>query len=596
MTTYNTGNQIGSTAVKDLYDNAQNLDYLLLGALDYYPDRLNVLRLSYRGMENQANTALANTGFVDIGDYDADGPLTITQRNQVFTRGGQFYGPSAALVLPYTTVNNWTVDAPKFVNRGDFVLRQDLGQPTGATLIGAVDEDGVTTTVQAELLKVKQDFVLVDSIAAARLIPASFKGIIGTTGYYAGSTGGGAMYRMDLTDTSSSDNSFTTLVSTGGVRRKIMYTDKLTVMQAGARGDYLKSTNVGTDDAVALQRAHDLTPRGVTVFYPLGLYYVSTTIFWNGGSNVEFQTRSTSTDEAKCAIVGSLTLDGVVHARQGDTTFSGQYKNVTVTRRTGTWASSVRGLICSGVDQQVFEDCAVYRHGIGVHVNGQLNPSFSRLNTWMCTGYHVKISQCVEPRFNNCRFGRNGGPDVISDAYILIDGAGGIQVDTVDFTACQFNQSGALTNAVMRIINYNNPNGIFTFTGCHMEGWGTYVLSIDGTTPRLQRVKFVGCTITSDSGAQFIGGSGAALEDLQITGCTIAATMTFDQVKSASMTSSHLAGNLVINRGNTITVGNRIVGNLTLAGGDGKLTMMCNQISGTLNDTFTGTRSVSGNI
>lgn len=156
MTTYATGNPIGSTAVKDLYDNAQNLDYLVLGPLDYYPDRLNVQRLSYRGMENQANTALANTGFVDIGDYDADGPLTITRRNQVFTRAGQFYGPGAALALPYTTVNNWTIDAPKFVNRGDFVLRQDLGQPTGAALIGALDGDGLTSTVQAVLDALKR--------------------------------------------------------------------------------------------------------------------------------------------------------------------------------------------------------------------------------------------------------------------------------------------------------------------------------------------------------------------------------------------------------------------------------------------------------
>lgn len=596
MTTYATGNPIGSTSPKDLYDNAENLEFYSLGPLDYYPDRLNVNRISLRGIENRANTALANTGFVDIGDYDADGPLTLTLRNQVFTKDGQFYSPSAALALPYTTVNNWTTDAPKFVNRGDFVLRQDLGQPTGATLVGAVDEDGNTTTVQLELLKNKSEFLIVDSVAAARLVPASFKGIIATTGYYAGAVDSGAMYRTDLDDTTSADNSFTTLVSTGGVRRKIVYEDKLSVKQAGAKGDYTKVSNTGTDDAIALQRAHDLTPRGVTVFYPLGLYYTSATIFWNGGSNVEFQSRATSTDEAKCAIVGELTLDGVVHARVGDTTFSGQYKNVVITRRTGVWASSVRGLICSGVDQQIFEDCAVYRHGICVHVNGQLNPWFSRLNTWMCTGYHLKISQCVEPRFNNCRFGRNGGIDLISDGYVLVDGSGGIQVDTVDFTACQFNQSGALANMVMRIVNYNNPNGIFTFTSCHMEGWGTYVLGIDATTPRLQRVKFIGCTITSDSASQFIGGSGAALEDLQITGCTIAATMTFDQVDTASMNSSHLLGNLIINRGDTITTSNRIIGNVTLTGGDGKLTLMCNQISGTVNDTFTGTRSISGNI
>lgn len=135
MTTYNTGNPVPSTAVKDLYDNAENLDYLLLGLQDYYPDRLGVRRISYRGIENQAQTALVNTGFEEIGDYDTDGPLTITRRNQVFTKDGQFYGASAALVLPYTTVSNWVTDLPNFVSRGDFVLRQDLAAPGGVGLV-----------------------------------------------------------------------------------------------------------------------------------------------------------------------------------------------------------------------------------------------------------------------------------------------------------------------------------------------------------------------------------------------------------------------------------------------------------------------------
>lgn len=596
MTTYNTGNPIGSTAAKDLYDNAQNLDNLLLGPLDYYPDRLNVERISYRGIENQANTALVNTGFEEIGDYDADGPLTITRRNQVFTKSGQFYSASASLTLPYTTVNNWVSDAPKFVNRGDFVLRQDLGQSTGATLVGAVDGDGNATTVQAELLKNKSDFLLVDSVASARLVPASFKGVIGTTGYYAGSTDGGAMYRIDLSDTTSADNSFTTLVSVGGVRRKIVYQDKLTVKQAGAKGDYTKLSNTGTDDAVALQRAHDLAPKGVTVFYELGLYFTTQRIYWNGGSSVVFASRATATDAAYCAIVGALALDGVVESRIGDSTFSTKVENAVITRQTGSTSNSVRGLICSGVDQQVFVDCASYHHGICVHVNGQLAPVFERLNTWDTNGAHVKISTCVEPRFINCRFGRNGGADRTSDCYILIDGSGGIQVDTVDFTSCQFNQSGLPTNSVIRIINYNNANGIITFTGCHMEAWATYVVNIENTTLRLQRVKFVACTSTSDTRQQFVGGNVSVLEDLQITSCTLAVTLTFDQVNSASLNSSHLDGPLVINAGKTIIGFNRLVGAVTLTGSTGKLTLMGNQFGGSVSDSFTGTRSVSGNI
>lgn len=473
---------------------------------------------------------------------------------------------------------------------------QGTGVGKGANLVGALDSNNNSTTVQSILSGIGATSTLVASVAAVRLLPASFLGVAETVGYYSGVAGGAGRYVPDLADITSADDGFLVLISVGGVRRKLIYSDKVSVKQAGARGDYTKVSNTGTDDGVRLQLCHTNTPRGVTIFYPLGLYYTTTTILMNGGNSVEFQSRATSTDEAKCAIVGASALDGVVKTQVGDTTFSTKVVNMVVTRQTGAFASSARGLIVSGVDQQVFEDCASFRHGICVHVNGQLNPTFSRLNTWMCTGNHLKISECVEPRFNNCRFGRNGGVDLVSDSYVLIDGAAGIQVDTVDFTACQFNQSGTLTNAVIRFVNYNNPNGIFTFTGCHMEGWGTYVLSIDASSPRVQRVKLVGCTVTSGTAAQFSGGTLSSIEDLQLVGCTIAATLTFQNSISASVTGGQLSGNLVIDGGSTIVTGLRITGNATFVGAVGKLTFTSNQISGSVNDTFTGTKIVINNL
>lgn len=499
-----------------------------------------------------------------------------------------------------TTDSSFTIAVSNLANvstNDQFITNlQGTGAGKGANLVGALDSSGNPTTVQALLSGLGADSTLVASVAAVRLLPASFLGVAETKGYYTGVAGGSGRYAPDLTDTTSADDGFLVLVSTGGVRRKLIYTDKVTVKQAGARGDYTKVSNTGTDDGTRLKLCHTNTPRGVTIYYPLGLYLTSTTILMNGGSSVEFQSRATSTDEAKCAIVGTRALDGVVKTQVGDTTFSTKIVNMVVTRQTGTWASSARGLIVSGVDQQVFEDCASFRHGIAVHVNGQLNPTFSRLNTWMVSGVHLKISECVEPRFNNCRFGRNGGVDIASDAYVLIDGATGIQVDTVDFTACQFNQSGSLTNSVLRVTNYNNPNGIITFTGCHMEGWGTYVVNIDTTTPRLQRVKFNGCTITSGTAAQFTGGTLSSVEDWQLVGCTIAATLTFQNAISTSMVGGQLSGNLVIDGGKNIITGVRITGNATFVGASGKLTFTNNQVSGAVSDSFTGSKIVINNI
>lgn len=133
---YSTMNPIGSTSPKDLYDNASNLDDLLLGPSPSYPDRLGRRRQSWAGMEEDAQNALINIGYEFIGDYDTDGPLTITRQNQIFSKDGEYWRPGPALALPYTTVNNWVTDQPKFVSVGDAALRTALAAATGAQLVG----------------------------------------------------------------------------------------------------------------------------------------------------------------------------------------------------------------------------------------------------------------------------------------------------------------------------------------------------------------------------------------------------------------------------------------------------------------------------
>lgn len=142
MTTYNTGNPVPSTDVRDLYDNAENLDNLVNGPAVEYNDRLGVPRKSWAGMESDFDAAqlsreadfqqfLLESGYTGTGvggaieDYDS-GPLNITGRNQIFVKDGEYWRAAAALVLPYTTIENWATDQTNFVNVGDAVLRQDL--------------------------------------------------------------------------------------------------------------------------------------------------------------------------------------------------------------------------------------------------------------------------------------------------------------------------------------------------------------------------------------------------------------------------------------------------------------------------------------
>lgn len=129
--TYQTNNPVGSVDVRDLYDNAQNLDNFSNGPLDAYPDRFGVSRQSLQGIRNASQ-------YVDIGPYAAG--LVFTSRNQVFSYLGEFYAPGPSIVLPYTTTGVGAGEIANFRSVGDAVLRQDLANGTdpakGSALVG----------------------------------------------------------------------------------------------------------------------------------------------------------------------------------------------------------------------------------------------------------------------------------------------------------------------------------------------------------------------------------------------------------------------------------------------------------------------------
>lgn len=141
MTTYNTGNPLGSAAAKDLFDNAQNMDFALNDMTQaIWSDRFGRNRKTWYGIEGDFLSQLANqegrfnlfiqnSGYEIIGDY-VDGPLTINEYNQLIRYEGEFYKLNAATDTPYHTTGNtaesWIVDSAHFVSVGDATLRQDL--------------------------------------------------------------------------------------------------------------------------------------------------------------------------------------------------------------------------------------------------------------------------------------------------------------------------------------------------------------------------------------------------------------------------------------------------------------------------------------
>ncbi|MGL4517070.1 MAG: hypothetical protein ACRCUH_10325 [Shewanella sp.] len=147
MTTYNTQNPVPSVDVRDLYDNAQNLDKLTNGTAATYPDRLGFSRKSYKGMELDFSTFLASSGFELPALVYVDGsPLTVDRPAQLIERGGSLYGVKVSETFPATLTGVFATDQARLVERTDSAIRQELAAPGGAGLVG-LDLAGSSTTV-----------------------------------------------------------------------------------------------------------------------------------------------------------------------------------------------------------------------------------------------------------------------------------------------------------------------------------------------------------------------------------------------------------------------------------------------------------------
>lgn len=135
MTTYNTGNAVGSTDARDLSDNAKNLDFLSLGAEMEYPDRLGVPRKSWAGLEQQVADFLASQGWEAVTiQYAAD--AIVERPTQLVERDGELYRVALQSDLPLTLSGTWATDAPKLVAVGNQPLRSELAT-NGYNLVGS---------------------------------------------------------------------------------------------------------------------------------------------------------------------------------------------------------------------------------------------------------------------------------------------------------------------------------------------------------------------------------------------------------------------------------------------------------------------------
>ncbi|HGY3553294.1 TPA: hypothetical protein ACPD4S_004405, partial [Klebsiella pneumoniae] len=251
MSTYKTKNPLGSAAVKDLYDNAENVDKFVNDRTkEELEDRLGVLRKTWHGMEmifsrfidyitGRGEQAVAAIGWQELGNWAVG--LAVDNRQQIVYYNGSWYkylGELEHVIAGDSPENDggvWSAENPtgKWSNIGDAALRSNLGSGEGFKYIGQVASYAALKTVIPER-------------SGQRILLGS---------YYANeSTGGGEFVARAGTAT---DDGGTICVPTGS---STWYWQRVGVVDFdvtwfGAIGD--SNTANSATNTVAIQRAID---------------------------------------------------------------------------------------------------------------------------------------------------------------------------------------------------------------------------------------------------------------------------------------------------------------------------------------------------
>ncbi|VEG04515.1 hypothetical protein [Pseudomonas aeruginosa] len=140
MTTYATGNPLGSKDPRDLYDNAENFDTAMnTRTSEQWLDRFGVNRLSWWGAEQKVYQFLSMSGWeLPPLQYVDGSPLTVDRPTQLIERGGNLYTVKLPASFPVTLSGTWSTDEPLLVYRSDQDLRQELASTTDTSLGSAL--------------------------------------------------------------------------------------------------------------------------------------------------------------------------------------------------------------------------------------------------------------------------------------------------------------------------------------------------------------------------------------------------------------------------------------------------------------------------
>lgn len=262
--TYNTGNPLGSTAPKDLFDNASNFDEAMNSTSPSFDDRFGKRRQTWAGAEYEWQQFLANSGYESIPLVYTDGsPLVVARPTQLIQRAGLLYRVQLPASFPVTLSGTWATDAPLLVQAVDGALKADLSNTA------AVDKGAAMIGRGAQV---------VPSIAALKaLLKTTPSKHAFVTGFYTQGDGGGGAYYLDTADTTSIEVPGIVVVATDGGRWKLVEGSPIFAETCGAKGDGI------TDDSQAIKTAiaYVSSRNGGNVRFLPRVYCISETLLVN---------------------------------------------------------------------------------------------------------------------------------------------------------------------------------------------------------------------------------------------------------------------------------------------------------------------------
>ncbi|HHS9710820.1 TPA: hypothetical protein ACTW9I_005133, partial [Raoultella planticola] len=235
MPFYLTRDPVPSADMRNVFDNAQNLDLALNDITSsFWSDRLGRSRMSWFGLEsaftvklsdfesrfstqiveqettfdasqadkeNRFQAFLDSSGYVFLGDYE-DGPFQFSARNQYIRYNNQYYRLNAATNVGFTTTGtdatSFANDVTHFVLMDGDTLRQNLGSSEGFSLVGKCPN--ISTLRAIEPSYNGQSIILERASAGAATV--------------------NAILTHDPTDTTSPDDGISIFVTPGGARWK----------------------------------------------------------------------------------------------------------------------------------------------------------------------------------------------------------------------------------------------------------------------------------------------------------------------------------------------------------------------------------------